>query len=183
MAYENVVDKSYVTHVQTRSGDFANTTYGDGTEVYDNNFGTFYGIFTKRTTAGWATTTALSTHTWVSSITVPKIKVKVYAAGKPYGNFPAVDLTVYVDLLVSGSWVRVATVTDNTSGATGVKSEISLDSEYNNSGDGWEVVTGIRGYSKGRAYTFQENETEDAWSYVYEIQCFKTILKMYGGVI
>ena len=182
MAVENVTSKSYVSHSQTRSATDDATNTGDGTEVYDNDFGTNYGVQSHRVGGGaWTTAICTSEHTWTTAITASKIKVYVYSAGQADGDNTQVNNTVYVDLKISGAWTRIVTNGDSGSSTPTTKIETTLNAEYDNSGDGWADVTGIRSYSKGSAY--DDGENVNGWAYAYELQCFKTILKTYGGTI
>ncbi|KKM03759.1 hypothetical protein LCGC14_1771170, partial [marine sediment metagenome] len=129
MAVENYTPKAVVSHTQSRSASHTQTDTGDGTEAYDNDFGTNYGTKSKRGSGGGNTTTATcnSEHTWTTSITVPKIKVYVYSAGKAEGNYAEVNNTVYVDLKISGAWTRIATATRSGTGSSGTLYETTLN--------------------------------------------------------
>ena len=129
----------------------------------------------------WAIATCNSEHTWVTAIHATKIKVYIYSAGQGDGANAQVLNTVYVDLEINGAWTRIATNSDSGVTASGYKAETTLNTEYDNGGDGWDDVTGIRSYSKGSAYN--DDNVSTGWAYVYELQCFRTILKTYGGVV
>ena len=184
MAYENVTPKATTSHAFTRSGTHTNTNYGTGPEVYDDDFGTYYGIYSYSSASGVTTTTiATSEHTWVNAITVPKIKVYVYAAGQAFGNYAQVNNTVYVDLKVSSVWTRVDTATRGGSATSGTLYPTELNDTYTNSGDGWTNVTGIRAYTSGSAFNYEGATTTRGYSYIYEMQCFQFVKKSFSGVI
>jgi len=167
MAQRNQLLKATVSHTETRTGSAGNTTYGSGGESYDEDYSTYYGIFTDHNSDGSAVATFTGEHTWTAPIDIVRVKSKLYGKAIAYGNYGQRNLEFDIYVRQSGLWVRISHVTDSDAG-TGTTE--TTDSQELTTG--WKDVTGIKVYAYAYGYSYEGTRAQDAYTYGYEVQAF-----------
>lgn len=178
MAERNQLIKGIVSHNEARTGNATNTTYGTGGESYDEDYSTYYGIFTDHNSDGCAVTTFTGEHTWTDPVTISRVKCKLYAKAIAYGNYGQRELDFDIYIKQAGNWVSIYHKDNNASG-TGTTEETNEQ----NLTTGWENITGVKVYCRAYAYSYEGNRAQDAYCHGYEVQAFYAIKKSFAGVV
>lgn len=138
---------------------------GSNSNVYDNDKTTYHGYYIHHNGDGDATVTITSIHTWITARHIDLFDIKSYAYPEPKGNYTYHSYSEFkYYYLNSEGWQEFYSEKVDGPG------EVTRDNTYDNSGNGFDDVLGVKVEVTAHAYSYEGDRQQYATVRVYEVK-------------
>ena len=172
MALTNISTLGTTTHAEAHTlVQGSETIIGTPALAYDSNFATDYEYKTSHGGDGSCEGNVTLTYTWSTPMRITRVIAKEEQSTYG-GNYKQSQRTYQISLLISGVWSLIQDV--YTADGAGSNSEY-IDTINFDDSSGWNVVTGIKCYMRGMAYSYEGDRQQWSGLRIYELQAWGNV--------